>query len=268
MQQGLLEIGIDQLMPDPSQPRKSFLKEEIERLAVSVAARGILQPLRVKRDAERQCYQIIIGECRWRAARLAGLKTVPCIEADGDISETEILIDQIVENSVRHSLRPLEQARSIAKLKALMGTNSQTLAKELGLSNSGITRAEALLTLPHDVQAMVDEGRVPESAAYEISRLPGEQAQRELALAVAGGRLNRDRVQETVRGAIGKRNVTPKASRLSCRLDGGIAFTLSSGQPLTWDDVLPAMDRIRKEAKKLYENGKEVTELARSLRAS
>ena len=90
MQQGLLEIGVDQLMPDPSQPRKSFLKEEIERLAVSVAARGILQPLRVKRDAERQCYQIIIGECRWRAARLAGLKTVPCIEADSNVRRRKL----------------------------------------------------------------------------------------------------------------------------------------------------------------------------------
>ena len=71
MSQALLDIGIDHLMPDPAQPRKSFLKEEIERLASSIKARGILQPLRVKRDEERQCWRIVIGECRWRAARLA-----------------------------------------------------------------------------------------------------------------------------------------------------------------------------------------------------
>ena len=264
----VLSVAIDQLMPDPTQPRKTFLKEEVERLAASIAARGILMPLRVLRDEERQCWLIVTGESRWRAARIAGLSHVPCIAVDGEPSEADLLADRIVENSCRVDLQPLDFARAIVKLKALKGVNSQTLAKEMGLSGSGITRAEALLSLPPDVQGMVDDGRVAESAAYEISRLPEEQAQRELALAVAAGKLNRDRVQEAVRGIIGKRNVTPKASRLSCRLDGNISFTLSGCQPLTWDEVLAVLDRVRKEARKLYETGKDVTELARALRAS
>ena len=171
---------------------------------------------------------------------------------------------------VRADLPPMEEAAGIVRLKALLACNSKTLVEEYGFSGSAVTRAEALVSLPPDLQAMVGTGpgQVPPSTAYEISRLPDEQAQRKLAQAVAGGRLNRDRVQEAVRGTIGKRNVTPKASRLSCRLDGGVAFSLSSGQPLTWDEVLAALDKVRKEAKKLYENGKEVSELARSLRAS
>ena len=264
--QQVLMIPVEELYPNLSQPRKTFDPEELARMAASVAARGILQPIRVRRNG-RGCWEIVTGECRWRAAKQAGLKLVPCLPLEGELEEVDLLADQVIENSVRNALRPLELARSLAKLKALKACNSQTLAVELGLSASAITRAESLLSLPPDVQEMVDDGRVPESAAYELSRLPSAEPQRALALLVAAKKLNRDQVQEAVRGAIGKRNVTPKASRLSCRLDGGIAFTLSSGQPLTWDDVLPAMDRTRKEAKKLYENGKDVTELARSLRA-
>jgi ParB family transcriptional regulator, chromosome partitioning protein len=262
--QALLDIGIDQLMPDPAQPRKSFLKEEVERLAASVKARGVLQPLRVQRDEERQCWRIVIGECRWRAARLAGLKSVPCLELDGEPDEVEVLADQVIENTVRNSLRPLELARSLAKLKALKACNSQTLAKEFGLSGAAITRAEALMTLPPDVQDMVDDGRLAESAAYEIHRLPEAEAQRGLALLAAGKKLSREQVQEAVRGTIGKRNVTPRGGRLSCRLDGGVSITVArAGQPLSKADLAAAIERLRKEMKKLEDAGEPV--LARTL---
>jgi ParB family transcriptional regulator, chromosome partitioning protein len=264
MQQALLDIDIDALMPDPAQPRKSFLKTEIERLAASVKARGVLQPLRVQRDEERQCWRIVIGECRWRAARLAGLATVPCLEVDGEPDEVEVLADQVIENTVRNSLRPLELARSLAKLKALKACNSQALAREFGLSGSAITRAEALLTLTPDVQDMVDDGRVPESAAYEISRLADPEAQRGLAMLVAGKKLNREQVQEAVRGAVGKRNVAPRGGRLSCRLDGGVSVTIvGAGQSLTKADLTAAIERLRKEMKKLEEAG-DTADLARA----
>ena len=77
-----------------------------------------------------------------------------------------------------------------------------------------------MLTLPLDIQEMVDDGRLAESVAYEISRLEGEQAQRELALAAEEGKLNRERVIEAVRGVVPKRNVTPRSSRVTARLDG------------------------------------------------
>ena len=256
MQKALLFLAINMLMADPSQPRTVFLKEEIERLADSIKARGILQPLRVKRDEERQCWRIVIGECRWCAAKVAGLETVPCLEIEGDVSEADILSDQIVENSVRNAFRPLELGRSLAKLKALKGNcSSQALAKDLGLSAAAITRAEALLSLPPDVQQMVDDGRVPESTAYQISRLPTEEGQRELAWRVANKKLSRDQVQDAVRDEIGKRNVTPKGARLACRIDGGVTVTVvRAGQTLTKGDVTAAIERLRKELKK-FEDG-------------
>ena len=85
---------------------------------------------------------------------------MPCLPVEGELSETDMLADQIVENHCRHDLRPLDLARAMAKLKKLKGCTSQDLAAELGISGASVTRAEALLTLPEDVQAMVDDGRL------------------------------------------------------------------------------------------------------------
>jgi ParB family chromosome partitioning protein len=254
-------------MPDPGQPRKSFVKESIERLAASMAARGVLTPLRVRWDAERQAYIIVTGESRWRAAGIAGLDNLPCLVVEGEISEADILADQLTENAVRSDLRPLEFARGMVKLKALRGVDAKTLACELGISSSSLTRAEALLSLPLDIQALVDDGSVPESTAYEISRLPDETAMRELAQAVANKRVSRDSVAEIVRERIGKRQAKPKGTKLSGKVDE-LSFSLSSGQPLTWDSVNGFITRLSKAAEKLHKSGKEVSELAKSFRVS
>jgi ParB family chromosome partitioning protein len=251
----LLSVEVGRLSPDPTQPRKTFLKEEIDRMAASIAARGILQPLRIRRDAEGRFWWIVAGECRWRAARQAGLTHVPCLEVHGDLSEADQLADQVIENAVRNALRPTELGRALAKLKAITGCNSRTLAEKLGLSGSAITRAEALISLPPDLQGWVDEGRLAEATAYEISRLPDEASQRELASTVVSGRMSRDAAADAVRNRIGKRRVTPKGGRIACRLDGGVSITLArAGVSLTKADVLLAVEHLRKLAKKLEDD--------------
>lgn len=263
----VLNLALDELIPDPSQPRKTFLDEEIQRLAASIAARGILQPLRVLRDEQRDVWVILTGESRYRAAKLAGLPTVPCLPVAGELSEADRLADRLTENLVRHDLDPIEEARAIARLKALKGRTAKALADEYGFSSASITKAEALLTLPTDLQELVGSGRIAPASAYEISRLPDEASQRELAQDVVSKHLPRDAVAEAVRGRVGKRNIAPKAGRLSCKLDG-ISITVSSGEPLTFDGLLTALDHLKKQAKKLADDGKEVSALARLLRAS
>ncbi len=267
----VLNLALDtELIPDPSQPRKTFLDEEIQRLAASIRARGVLQPLRVMRDEQRQVWVILTGESRFRAAKLAGLSTVPCVPVVGELSEVEKLADRLTENDVRHDLHPLETARALGRLKALKGCNSKTLVEEYGFSGAAISKAEALLSLPPDIQELIGSGpgQIAPATAYELSRLPDEQSQRELAQAVVAKRLSRDAAADLVRGSIGKRNVTPKAGRLSVKLDGGISVTVSSGEPLTWENLLTSLDALRKQAKRLYDDGKEVSALARILRAS
>ena len=269
MSMHLLQVSLDELMPDPNQPRRVWVQAELDRLAASITARGLLQPLRVIRDAERKCWRIVTGESRWRAAKLAGLETVPCLPVEGVLSETDLLADQIVENSCRHDLRPLDLARAMAKLKALKQCTSQDLALELGISGSSVTRAEALLTLPVEVQEMVDDGRLAESGAYEISRLKNDEAMREMASMVVAGRLNRDQVLEAVRRKVGKKNVTPKSGRLAGKLDGvSFSFAFASGE-LTPETLLAALDKIRSKVRELQSSdSRDVAALADLLRAS
>ena len=178
---------------------------------------------------------------------------MPCVAVEGELSETEILADQIVENHCRQDLRPLDLARAIAKLKKLKACTSQDLAAGLGISGASITRAEALLTLPVDVQAMVDGGRLAESAAYEISRLKDEDAMRELASQIVASRLNRDQVTEAVRLKVGKKNVQPKAGRVAGKLDGvSFSFSFASGE-LTPETLLAAIEKIRSRAQGIAE---------------
>ena len=125
------QIGVVRLRPDPAQPRRTFDPDYIQRLAVSIAQRGILQPLRV-RPGEDDFFWIVLGENRWRAAKEAKLDTVPCIVvAEANVSEIDVLSDQITENELKQSLRPLELARALAKLKALTGSNSRTLGRRV-----------------------------------------------------------------------------------------------------------------------------------------
>ena len=127
-----------------------------------------------------------------------------------------------------------------------------------------------MLSLPPDIQELIGSGpgQIAPATGYELSRLPDEQSQRELAQAVVARHLPRDAVADAVRGRVGKRNVAPKAGRLSCKLDGGISVTVTSGEPLTWDHLLSALDQLKKQARKLCDDGKEVSALARLLRAS
>ena len=266
----VLMITLAELMPDPSQPRKTFPDDEIQRLAASIAARGVLQPLRVMWDEQRQVWLILTGESRYRAAKLAGLETVPCIPVAGELSEADRLADRLTENNVRHDLEPIEEARGLAQLKALKGCTSKALAEEYGFSAASISKAESLLSLPPDIQELIGSGpgQIAPATGYEISRLPDEQSQRELAQAVVSKHLPRHAVAEAVQARVGKKAVAPKAGRLSCKLDGGISVTVTSGDPLTWDHLLTALDQLRKQARKLCDDGRDVTALARLLRAS
>ena len=262
--QQVLNLAFAELMPDPSQPRKTFVDEEIQRLAASIAARGVLQPLRVIRDEQRQVWVILTGESRYRAAKLAGLQSVPCLPVAGELSEVEKLADRLTENDVRHDLPAMEAARALARLKALKGCNSKALVEEYGFSGAAISKAEALLTLPEDLQALVGSGpgQIAPASAYEISRLPTEEGQRSLAQEVMAKRLPRQAVVEAVQEEVGKRNTTSTADRITCKVDG-ISVTVSSGKPLKWESLLAALDRFKRQAKKKLsgEGGKEVADL-------
>jgi ParB family chromosome partitioning protein len=191
-------MELDRIMPDPDQPRKTFTEESLQHLARSLKTAGQLQPIRVRWNAERAKWVIISGERRFRAAILAGLKTIACLFIDRPLTESEIRQESLIENLLREDLRPVEAAQGYRELMALNNWTIPEVAEALNITKGTVSKALALLKLPADIQAEVDEGRISASAAYEVSRLDGEEAQRELAGRIVTEGLKRDEAGEVV----------------------------------------------------------------------
>lgn len=198
-----LAIRLEQIIPDPEQPRKEFEPGAIDDLAASLKSRGQLQPIRVRWEETMGRWVVIAGERRYRAALRAGLSTLMCIEA-GPQSPDDILEDQLVENCLREDLRPIEQARAFRALMDRRGWSHRQLGEHLHIAHGTITRAVALLDLPPDVQGRVEGGDLSPSAAYQVSQIEDADAQRAVAERIVSEGLKRDEVVEVVRRATGR----------------------------------------------------------------
>jgi ParB family chromosome partitioning protein len=201
------EMLLENIIPDPTQPRKEFDADAIERLSKSLKEHGQLQAIRVRWSEENGKWVILAGERRYRAAKAAGLKTVACIFVENELTEMEILEEQLIENCLREDLKPIEQAVSFKALMDRNGWTGKELAERLHLNPSGVTRALALLTLPEDIQEKVAEGTVAPSVAYEVTKLDDETDRREVIEEAITGKLSRQAVVETVNK---RRAKTPK----------------------------------------------------------
>ena len=191
-------MELDRIIPDPDQPRKSFPEESIAQLAESLKKAGQLQPIRVRWSREHSKWVIIAGERRYRAALKAGLKTVSCLFIDRPLTESEVRQESLIENLLREDLRPIEAAEGYKQLLEINGWTVQQVADALNVSKGAVSKALSLLKLPADIQAQVDEGKISPSAAYEVSRLDGATAQRELAARIVTDGLKRDEAGEAV----------------------------------------------------------------------
>jgi ParB family chromosome partitioning protein len=197
-------MEIDRIVPDPDQPRKEFAEDAIRQLAESIKKFGILLPLRVRWSQDLGKWILLSGERRLRAAARAGLKTVPCIFVDRDLSAEEILEEQLIENLQRQDLKPIEQANAFHTLMGKKGWSAREVAAALHMHESSVSRALALLALPAEVQEKVETGAIPASAGYEISKLKDEDAQREVAVRVASENLTREATAELVKEKKGR----------------------------------------------------------------
>jgi ParB family chromosome partitioning protein len=195
---GAATIPLDRIIPDPDQPREEFEPEALDRLATSIRARGVLQPIRVRWDQGRGAYVIVAGERRWRAAGLAGLASIPCVVHDGELSPAELLALQVTENALREDLKPVERAKAYRALMELNGWSGNQLSKELGIAQSSVVDALKLTELAGPVQGMVDRDELAPSAAAKLADLP-DDAQVELAREIAGNGLNRAEATEAIR---------------------------------------------------------------------
>ena len=172
-----MEIALGDIDPNPDQPRRDFDREALQQLADSIAQSGVLQPLLVVKEGMR--YRIVAGERRYRAARMAGLHTVPCLVKD--LSDQEIMEAALIENLQREDLNPMEEAAGIRVLMDKCGYTQEMAAKRVGRSRPAVANILRLLTLPAKVQKLVKDGKLSAGHARVLAGLDDEQLQLKLA---------------------------------------------------------------------------------------
>ena len=188
---GLFENGrvmflpVDAIQPNPNQPRRIFSQPELEELAGSIRELGVLQPLTVRRREGR--WELVAGERRLRAARLAGLESVPCLSIQTDSQSSSLLA--LVENLQRRDLDFWEEALAIRRLIDTYHISQEEVARRIGKSQSAVANKLRLLKLPEEVLSVLRDGRATERHARALLRLPDLERQLEAARQLTTDRL-------------------------------------------------------------------------------
>lgn len=202
-------VDVNNVIPDPDQPRQEFDEGALERLSQSIQDKGQLSPIRVRWSAELNKWIIISGERRWRATRLAGLPEIECYFHDEPLSANEILEQALIENLLREDLSVIEEAQAYAKLIEMNDWTGRQLADALRIDPAQVTRALALLKLPEDVQDKVAAGTVSARAAYQISRIRDDETRRQLVADAEKGVITHEDAACVAQTRRGKARQTP-----------------------------------------------------------
>jgi len=176
----LLYRGIEEIIPNPSQPRKHFDESKLQELAESIREKGILEPLLVRRTD--QGYELIVGERRWRAAQKAGLKEVPIVVKE--VEGREALEISLIENLQREDLNPIEEAEAFKHLIDEFGISQEDLSKRIGKDRTTITNTLRLLKLPLEVRNQLLQNRITPGHARAILSLESKEKQKELCAVI------------------------------------------------------------------------------------
>lgn len=171
---GILYLSVDEIAPNPVQPRRNFDEEGLTELSESIRSYGILHPLTVRLRGGR--YELVAGERRLRAAKMAGLTEVPCLPVEVNMEDASLLA--LVENLQRQDLDFIEEAAGIRQLILLFGMSQEEAARRLGKSQSAVANKLRLLRLPQDVLEALKANGLTERHGRALLRLPDAEAQR------------------------------------------------------------------------------------------
>ena len=183
--EGVVEIRLSEIEPNRNQPRKDFDEQTLESLAESIAEHGLIQPI-VVRPTPAGTYQIVAGERRWRASRLAGLTFVPVVIKE--LSDKEYFETALIENLQREDLNAIEEAKGYKMLIDNYGLSQEQVAKSVGKARATVTNALRLLSLNEKEQAVLLAGKITAGHARALLSVTDNEALREnmLAVAIAG----------------------------------------------------------------------------------
>jgi ParB family chromosome partitioning protein len=235
--QGVLQIPIDRIHPNPQQPRSNLEPESLNELADSIREHGILQPLIVSAGAESDQFILVAGERRWRAAQIAGLTMVPVIERS--VTEQGQLELALIENVQRADLTPLETAEAYEQLASTFNLTHEQIAERVGKSRASVTNTMRLLNLPEPVKAALASGKISEGHARALLGLSSAQAQRAALNTVLNLGLNVRQTEALVKKMSGERppakpkpQPAPEVRELESRLRNffGTKVNLNNGK--------------------------------------
>jgi len=201
----VLEVKINDVEPNAEQPRKVFDQEKLQALAEYIKEHGVVQPIIVRQDGNR--YVIVAGERRWRAAKLAGLKTIPVVIKE--LSSKQVMEIALIENLQREDLNPIEEAEAYQKLMDEYSMTQEEVAKLVGKSRAAIANSVRLLSLAKEIQEMLVDGRLTSGHARTLVTIEDPIKQKELAEIIAKKGLNvreaeRLAAQESKRSSVKK----------------------------------------------------------------
>lgn len=191
---GLEQVPVDNIDPNPLQPRRGFPEETLKELAESIRSSGVVQPVLVRPVDGR--FQLVAGERRWRAARMAGLETIPALVRD--LTDRDTLELALTENLLREDLNPLEVAHAYEALQEKYGINHEEIAARLGVNRSTVTNTLRLLRLPPEVQELLRNGGISSGHARALLGLESAGAQTQLAQRIAKQGLSVRQVENIV----------------------------------------------------------------------
>ena len=174
---GLMMLPIERIEPNPTQPRQHFDTAQLNELAASIAANGVIQPLVVRRKGDG--FELVAGERRWRASKMAGLSEVPVVVQE--IADDKVLEIALIENIQRADLNPIETAQAFSRLVRELNLSHEEVGQRTGKERATITNFLRLLKLPEDLQQLVAEGRLTMGQGKALLGLETEDQQRQLA---------------------------------------------------------------------------------------
>jgi ParB family chromosome partitioning protein len=200
---------IDSIQPNPLQPRTIFQADRLEELAASIRANGIIQPLIVRKTADG--YQIVAGERRWRAAKLAAIETVPVLVSD--VADSQLLELALIENIQREDLNPIETAHAYDRLHRELGLSHEEIGRRTGKDRSSIANTVRLLKLPQEVQALLAGQRLSMGHARAILGLASSELQIQVAEKAAAQGLSVRQVETLVQELSSHREKSASSTR-------------------------------------------------------
>jgi ParB family chromosome partitioning protein len=194
---GAQQIPVDQIKPNPLQPRLEMANDKLEELSNSIREHGIIQPLILTKEPDKDVYTLIAGERRLRAAKLIGLESVPAIVRQA--SEQERLELALIENIQRENLTPLESAEAYQQLNDEFGLSHDQIAEQVGKSRTAVTNTIRLLKLPEAARKAIGSGQISEGHGRALLGLSTEKAQLAALQTILKNELNVRQAEELVR---------------------------------------------------------------------